>query len=154
MKAIASILAMVLLGACSSNTPNTFSRVTNTTYKSYSDFVEKQELKKVDKVDELAFWNVKALDNDYAMLNIKGTRHYVLSLEDSCQGMKFDTRFGVIQQEENQLNLNDKIVRLSDKKIQCSITSIYKLYHVQFEELESMRVLSRNSLDGLVGKRI
>src|SRR5690606_39721299 len=64
---------------------------------------------------------------------VKGNKHYLLSLEDSCQGMEFDTRFGVIQQEENQLNVNDKIVRLSDKKSQCSITSIYKLYPVQFE---------------------
>ena len=145
MKTIVSILAMAFLGACSSSTPNMFSRMTNSTYTSYSDFVEKQELKKVDQIDELAFWDVRALDNDYVMLKVKGNKHYLLSLEDSCQGMEFDTRFGVIQQEENQLNVNDKIVRLSDKKSQCSITSIYKLYPVQFEELERMRVRSGNS---------
>src|SRR5690606_2000888 len=93
---------------------------------------------------------VRALDNDYVMLKVKGNKHYVLSLDDSCQGMEFDSRFGVIQQEENQLNVNDKIVRLSDKKSQCSITSIYKLYHVQFEELERMRVRSGNSRESLL----
>ncbi|MBC3767872.1 DUF6491 family protein [Neptunicella marina] len=145
MKKLISILVFGLLSACSTNAPNTFSRVTDSTYKSYSDFVERQQLNLIDKVDDMAFWDVRALDNDYAVLSVKRNKHYLLALDDSCKGMEFDARFGLVQQEEHKLNVKDKILKLTNKNSSCSITSIYKLYQVQFEELERLRAQTRNS---------
>ncbi|WP_340681016.1 DUF6491 family protein [Paraglaciecola sp.] len=101
-----------------------------------NSFIVEQELVPMESINSLFSYDVIALSDQHIALNTQNNKSYLLTTPDNCQGMHLAKKIIFLTKNEGIVQVNsDKIARVGNKHVECTITGIYKLHSVQLDEL-------------------
>ncbi|MFQ3190933.1 MAG: hypothetical protein ACI936_002069 [Paraglaciecola sp.] len=129
MFSILAISAICLVGC--SNINNYKSNINN--------FIADQNLVSMESIDSVFAYELLILNDQHLALTIQNGKSYFLTLPDDCQNMFWAKKVILLAEDKGVVKTNsDKIARVGDKYIECTITGIYKLHSVQLQQLANL----------------
>jgi hypothetical protein len=108
-------------------------------------FVLSQDLKAIDKIAPFTLVRFMALDNQHITVMGVSKKSFLLTLPERCKDLRFAKKVNLYTAVDNVVQVKlDKISRIGDDYSPCTITGIYLISQVQFDELARLNRDSRN----------
>jgi hypothetical protein len=135
------ICVALILSSCSALDTT----VKNDTSNEIARFVINQDLKAIETISPFTLVRFMALDNQHITVMGVNKKSFLLTLPESCNDLRFAKKVNLYTAKDNVVQVKqDKISRIGDEYSTCTITGIYPISQVQFDELARLNRDSRN----------
>jgi hypothetical protein len=122
----------LLLSGCGS--------ISNQYVLNYSDefknFIVKQELKSLEKIEPFILKGYLVLDDQHIAITGVNAKTFLLTTSKTCKNMYQAKKVNLLTNDKNTVQVHlDKVTRVGAEYEPCSITNIYSINKVQYDEL-------------------
>jgi hypothetical protein len=138
-----SVLGLLCLSLCGCGVASNAIVLNDT--QVFKNFVVDQDLASLDKITPFTLDRFMPLDDQHIAVIGVNKKSFLFTLSESCKNLRFAKKVSLASSVENAVQVNQaQISRIGEQYSPCTITGIYFMNQVQFDELAYLNHKVRN----------